>query len=316
MIEMRDIGNGLKYRLLAWGCQNIHRYLPTTPRPGMMMPLLLLLADALLSGCSSIMSRATGGVAENLTAAILNQDDPETVRDGVPAYLLMLDGFVAGSPEDTALLSAAAELYAAYGVIFVDDPERARRLTRRAWDYGQRSVCSANQSACGMGGLHLKDLQAVLETLSQRDGKALYSFGLSWLAYIQAHADEPSALARLPQATAVMVRTRELDPDYRAGQVEMYLAVLHTIRPPALGGDFPAGRAHYERAIELTGGKDLSVQVNFARYYARALYDRALHDRTLQQVLAADPVAPGLTLTNTIAQREARMLLAGADAYF
>lgn len=313
---MTVIGNGLKYRLLAWGYQNIHLYLPSTPRPGMMLPILLLLTDMLLSGCSSMISKVTGGVAEDLTAAILNQNDPETVRDGVPAYLLMLDGLVAGSPNDTALLSAAAELYAAYGVIFVDDSERARRLTLRAWEYGQRSVCSANASTCGMAGLHLRDLQVVLETLSRRDGKTLYSFGLSWLAYIQAHADEPGALARLPQATAVMARTRELDPGYRAGQVEMYLAVLHTIRPPALGGDFTAGRAHFKRAIDLTGGKDLSVQVNFARYYARALYDRELHDRILKQVLAADPVAPDLTLTNTIAQRQAFILLAAADEYF
>ena len=37
----------------------------------------------------------------------------------------VLDGFVQGAPEDVDTLTAAAELYAAYGVLFVDDPERA-----------------------------------------------------------------------------------------------------------------------------------------------------------------------------------------------
>lgn len=313
---MKNICTLLTHRFLAWYCQHAHLLLMPSPRPGLAWPLLLLLTSILLSGCSALMSKATGGLASNLSAAILNQDDPETVRDGVPAYLLMLDSFVAGAPEDVAMLSAAAELYAAYGVVFVDDPERAKRLTRRSWDYGQRALCNANANTCGMANLHLQDMQPILDTVDQRNSAPLYTFGLSWLAYIQTHSDEADALARLPQAAAVMLRTRELDPDYRPGQVEMYLAVLNTIRPPALGGDFTAGRAHYERAIELTSGRDLSVRVKFARYYARPLYDRELHDQVLQQVLMADPVEPSLTLTNTLAQREARILLNNADEYF
>jgi hypothetical protein len=313
---MKDICTLLTHRFLAWYCQHVHLLLMPSPRPGLAWPLLLLLTSILLSGCSALMSKATGGLASNLSEAILNQDDPETVRDGIPAYLLMLDSFVAGAPEDVAMLSAAAELYAAYGVVFVDDPERAKRITRRSWDYGQRALCNANANTCGMANLHLQDMQPILDTLDQKNSAPLYTFGLSWLAYIQTHSDEADALARLPQAAAVMLRTRQLDPDYRPGQVEMYLAVLNTIRPPALGGDFTTGRAHYERAIELTSGRDLSVQVKFARYYARPLYDRELHDQILQQVLMADPVEPSLTLTNTLAQREARILLNNADEYF
>lgn len=315
---MKDIGTALTNRFLAWTFQHQHLVLVliTAPRPGLVWPMMLLLSGNLLSGCSALMSKATEGMASNLSAAILNQDDPETVRDGVPAYLLMLDSFVAGAPEDVAMLSAAAELYAAYGVVFVDDPDRAKRLTRRSWIYGQRALCSANAATCGMAELHLQDLQPILDALAPRNSAPLYSFGLSWLAYIQAHTDEADALARLPQATAVMQRTRELDPDYRPGQVELYLAVLNTIRPPALGGDFIAGRSHFERAIALTRGRDLSVQVKFARYYARTLYDRELHDQVLHEVLAADPVEPGLTLTNTLAQQEARILLSSADEYF
>ena len=41
-----------------------------------------------------------------------------------------------------------------------------------------------------------------------------------------------------------------------------------------------------------------------------------LHDRLLEEVVAADPEEPGLTLSNTLAQDEARVLLADADTYF
>ena len=67
-------------------------------------------ACLLLSGCASLMSSAASGLADNLSAAVLNQNDPETVRDGAPAYLLLLDSFLEGSPDDPALLEAAAKL--------------------------------------------------------------------------------------------------------------------------------------------------------------------------------------------------------------
>jgi len=144
----------------------------------------------------------------------------------------------------------------------------------------------------------------------------LYTFGLSWIAYIQAHSDDWNALAKLPQAKSTLLRVQELAPSYKQADIEHFLAVLETIRPPALGGDFDAGLVHFERAMSLSGGYNLSVMVDFAKYYARTLYDRDLHDSLLKGVLAADPVYEGYTLFNTLAQEEAKTLLASAEDYF
>ncbi len=57
-------------------------------------------------------------------------------------------------------------------------------------------------------------------------------------------------------------------------------------------------------------------QVQFARYYARLVFDRPLHDRLLKEVVAADAAQPGFTLSNTLAQEQARKLLADADTFF
>ena len=277
----------------------------------------LLAASALIvTGCASVMATAGSGLAGNLSTAILNQDDPELVRDGAPAYLLMLDSFVESSPDNEAALSAAANLYAAYGVVFVDDPVRARKLTVRARSYGQRALCAANKSACGIWELGYEHFVVALNVLNKNDVAALYTFGVSWIAYIQAHSEDWGALARLPQVQATMMRVQEIDPRYEQSNVEHFLALLNTIRPPALGGDFEAGFAQYKLAMSLSGGKDLSIMVDCARYYARTLYDRELHDHLLNQVLAADPVHDGYTLFNTLAQKEAQELLDSADDYF
>ena len=246
----------------------------------------------------------------------MNQDDPETVRDGAPAYLLLLDSFIAGSPDNPAMLAAAAELYAAYGVIFVAEPQRADRLTQRALTYGQRSLCASNKSACGIHQLSFQEFEVVLTKLDKKDAASLYTYGLTSIAYIKVHSDDWGAMAKLPQVETALKRVQTLDPQYQAVQIEHFLAVLNTIRPPALGGNFEAGKAHFERALSLSGGKDLSINVDYARYYARTLYDRELHDQLLNGVMSAEPNQDGYTLFNTLAQREAQVLLDAADDYF
>jgi hypothetical protein len=262
------------------------------------------------------MTAATSGLAESLSSAILNQDDPETVRDGAPAYLLMLDSFVEGSPGDSATLRSAAELYAAYGIVFVEDPERARRLTRRSLGYGRQSLCAVNGDGCEIWELPFEEFETALEGLGKDDIDSLFTVGLTWLAYIQAHRDDWSALAELPNAEAVLVRVRELDDAFQPAAVERYLGVMNTLRPPALGGKFDKGRAHFEKAIALSGGRDLGIKVDFANYYARTLYDQELHDRLLNEVLEADPVQADMTLFNTLAQRDAKALLESGSDYF
>ena len=278
--------------------------------------VIIALSMILLAACATVVATAGGGMAGNLNTAILNQDDPVLVRDGAPAYLLMLDSFVEGAPQNVTVLSAAAELYSAYGVVFVDDPIRSRKLTKRGRAYGQRTLCAAKKSACDIWELNYDEFIAKLQDLDEKDAAALYTFGLSWIAYIQAHSDDWSALAKLPLAQATLKRVQVIAPDYQQANIEHFLAVLDTIRPPALGGDFEAGLAHYERAMSLSGGYDLSIMVDFAKYYARTLYDRDLHDELLTEVLKADPVQTGYTLFNTLAQEEAENLLESADDYF
>ena len=72
-------------------------------------------------------------------------------------------------------------------------------------------------------------------------------------------------MAKLPRVESALNRVQALDPHYQAIQTEHFLAVLNTIRPPALGGNFEAGKSHYERALVLSNGKDLSINVDYAR---------------------------------------------------
>jgi len=271
---------------------------------------------ATMVGCATILTSATEQMARNLTAAVLNQTDPETVRQGAPAYLLLVDSLIEGDPENSAVLQAGARLYVAYAAAFVADPERARLLTARAMDYAERALCRDLAAACTQDARRADAFAAALAHATLAEVPVLYTWGLARAAWIQARGGDWEAIAELPKVEAAMQRVVALDEGYERGAAHSFLGVLATLRPQALGGRPDEGRRHFERAIELSGGADLMARVRYAKHYARLVFDRPLHDRLLKEVLAAETVKPGLTLSNTLAKEQARQLLADADNYF
>lgn len=278
-----------------------------------LLTLLWLLPLFLLSGCASMLSQELAG---QLSQAIVNQQDPETVRAGAPAYLLLVDGMIESQPEDRDLLLAGARLNTAYAAVFVEDKERARRMADKAFDYARRALCQAERQACDIARHPFERFSPTLEHLDASDLGPLLTMAITWALWVQQRAEQWEAMAELPKVEAMLERVLAIDETYRRGQAHYYLGILRSLRPPALGGQPEQGRRHFERAIELSAGRDLAVKVAFARYYARLLFERELHDRLLREVLGADPLVPGLTLSNVLAQQEAHNLLRDADSYF
>lgn len=279
-----------------------------------LFPILLALFS--LVGCSTVVTSASSRFANNLSSAITNQNDPETVEAGMASYLLLIDGMIEGDPQNESLLLAGGKLYGAYTAAFVKDPERAKRLSRKARDYSDRALCAHDAKLCNLLDRPFDDFTAAIATLKIDDVPLLYTSGTAWATWIQANSSDWNAIADLAKVKAMMTRVVELDETYSHGEGHLYLGVFATLLPPTLGGKPEEGRVHFERAIELSAGRDLMAKVEYARRYARITYDRPLHDRLLHEVLDADATAPGLTLGNVLAKRQARELLASADSYF
>ena len=266
----------------------------------------------LAAGCSSLIG---GKAADVLSAAILNQDDPALVESGVPAYLLLVDGLISQSPDNVALLSAGAQLFALYGSRFAT-PERAITLTAKARRYGERAICFAHEPACRWADADYTRFVTELDGVGAKDIDALYSYAVSWLSHLDATSEDWTAVAELPWVEAVLARALALDETYDEGALHGYLGILNSLRPPALGGQPEVARQHFERAIELSGGRDLSIRVEYAKRYARLVFDQELHDRLLTEVLDAPVDAPRKTLFNVLARQEAQTLLASSKEYF
>lgn len=269
-----------------------------------------------LAGCASLVSSQTTKLADNLATAVLNSNDPATVRDGAPAYLLMIDGMIAGDQENVRLLQAGANLYGAYANVFVNRDERRKRLMDKAMEYASSALCISYPTLCEIQMMPYKTISKILKNAPEKLVPHLHTMGVTWAGWIQAHKGDWNAVARLSTVQLILETVVRLDEPYRDGVSHLYLGGLATLLPPALGGKPETGRAHFERAILLSNDKNLFAKVVFAERYGRLVFDRQLHDRLLQEVIDADPVVSGYTLMNVIAQEQARKLLASADDYF
>lgn len=270
-----------------------------------------------LPACSSVLSSVTDSLANSLSNGVLNQNDPETVRLGAPAYLLLIDGIITDHPNNADILLAGSKLYASYTGAFVNDPARSRRMAQKAYDYALRATCLEIEELCNADKQTFDIFQKNLQKHSTDDEVAfLYALGGAWAGWIQTNSGDWNAIADIPKITTIMQQVITLADGFDNGGAHAYLGVLETLRPASLGGKPEEGRAHFEKAIELSHNKNLMFKVLFARHYARPLYNRNLHDALLKEVLQEPAEAPQLTLINTLAKQEAVKLLKSADEYF
>ena len=180
--------------------------------------ITILLTMLALTGCASFVSSASGKLADNLSNAILNQDDLETVEAGMPSYLLLVDSLIEGDPQNENLLLAGSKLYGAYGATFIKEPERAKRLARKARDYSDRALCVHDVHLCNVMDKPYDDFVAAIGTLKVGDVPLLYASGTAWAGWIQANSGDWNAIANLPKVKTLMTRAVELDETYNHGE--------------------------------------------------------------------------------------------------
>lgn len=273
--------------------------------------LLSLLVFSFLTACS------VGNLPNNLSRSMMNQEDPEVVAAGAPAYLLLLDALILTYPDDEEFLLAGARLYGAYAGVFAEDESQAKLMANKAMDYARRALCEYDDDLCLATEGQLDELTTLLnDEYDEDDVPVIYAFASAWAGWIQANSDDWNAIAQVGKVKAMMQWVVGYEPDYDNATVQVYLGVLETQLPPSLGGKPEVGRNYFEQALAYTNDRHLMAKVLFAKQYARLLFDQELHDRLLQETLDADPEMEGLTLINTLAQRQAAELLAESAEYF
>ncbi|MGW8208206.1 MAG: TRAP transporter TatT component family protein [Syntrophobacteria bacterium] len=261
---------------------------------------------------------AVAYTAEDVLRAAAKQPDPAIVRDGSPAYIMLVDGLIEAYPNNGELLTAGCQAYTVYASSFVEDsdPGKAARLYAKAKKYGFRALSlrrDFQQAAWG----NVNEFVVFLREFNEEDVPALFWTSSAWAKLISLNLDSVEALADVPMLEATMQRVIELDEGFYYGSPHLHMAAYLAAKPSIAGGNLDKAKDHFDKAFALGADKLLSAKVLFARYYAVRLKDRALFEKTLQEVIEtpADEV-PELTLSNTLAKERAREFLERADEYF
>ena len=283
----------------------------------------------LLTGCS-LERMATNRLGDVLAAGgtvYASDDDPELIEAATPFSLKLMESVLAGSPEHRALLATTAAGFTQYAYAFVhqeadaatlEDPEaaaaasmRARRLYLRARNYGLRGLDATHP---GFSAGLATDPAATVSRATKADVELLYWTGVAWAAAIGFGKDDPALVADLDRVSILVDRARDLDESWGDGALHAFLITWEMVRPDSGGGREEHARAHFERAVALSGGQSAGPWVAWAESVCLAHADRACFEESLQAALDIDPDArPATRLENLVMQRRARWLLAGAD---
>ena len=291
--------------------------------------LLLVLG---LAGCS-IKKMAVNKIGDSLASGdttFASDEDPELVREAVPFSLKLMESLLEQSPKHQGLLTAAASGFTQYSYAFVqqdaDEMEdhdfakaqemraRSKKLFLRARDYGLRGL---DVKHAGFTAMLREDPNRALRKMTAKDVPLLYWTAAAWGAAISLSKDTPDLVADQLQVEALIDRALVLDEKYSDGAIHGFLINYEGARQGAEGDAAARSLRHFERVVELTGGKLAAPFVARAENISVQKQNRAEFEALLKRALAINPnEKPEWRLQNLIVQRRARWLLVRTDELF
>jgi predicted anti-sigma-YlaC factor YlaD len=146
---------------------------------------------------------------------------------------------------------------------------------------------------------------------------ALYWSAVAWGAAISLGKDDAGLLAGLAPMRLMARRALELDDAYDDGAVHVFHISLAMSEPRPERECVAQAQAHFERAVELSGGLRAAPYVAYAEAVSVPSGRREEFERLLDLALRIDTAAaPESRLANELYQRRARWLGAHADQLF
>lgn len=284
----------------------------------------------LASGCSirTVAMNQLGDALAGGGTTFASDDDPELVKAAAPFSLKLMETIIVQTPHHDRLLEAAASGFTQYAYAFVQQEaealetedfaraqevrRRARSMYLRARAYGLRSLESRHR---GFTSQLLDSPKAAVQRARKQDVPVLYWTAASWAAAISLSKDNPDLVADLPQVEALIYRALELDEAYGGGAIHNFLIAYELSRQAPEPAELRC-RRHFERAVELSGGKHAGPLVAYAESVSVQKQNKAEFAALLQRARAIDPSErPEWRLANLVLQRRAEWLLNNADQF-
>jgi predicted anti-sigma-YlaC factor YlaD len=292
----------------------------------------LVLACLFLMALPGCLKRlALGSVADGLSSSsggsgsFSREDDPELVRDSLPVIIELMQQIHDSIPDHHGLTTSLAQAVTSYGAGFLGEEAdrleekdveaakpirlRAKRLFLRGRGYGLDALEQAvpGLKAALLDAANKDQLNSLLAKVKKDDVPALYWTAAAWGSAIASSKDDMVLVGQLPQVALLMKRALELDESWSEGSIHEFFI---TYDASTQGAGKQKAKEHFERAVALSHGHQLSAYVTFAEAVDVGGQDKKDFTKQLDKVLAFDVNSdPDHRLVNVLAQRRAKWLL-------
>ncbi len=299
---------------------------------------MLFRAVLLLSLCWAAAGCSIEGLARQRLADALSDsggsfasdNDPELVREAAPFSLKLMESVLASTPEHDKLLVALTRGFTQYAWAFVQqDAERmelenlaaaeelrtrARKLYLRARDYGLRALELRHS---GLTRELREDPRAASARLQPEDVELSFWLGAAWGGALTQGKDSPELLADQAIVEALFDAVMALKEDFDSGAMHAVLVGYERSRPGGQRDWIERARRHFQRAVELSGGRAAGPYVALAESVAIQIQSRSEFEELLGRALAIDPdTVEAKRLENLVHQARARWLLSRKEELF
>jgi predicted anti-sigma-YlaC factor YlaD len=288
----------------------------------------LLLFFLTASGCSMrkfVVGKVANAVSGNGPSTLERNKDVELVVGAIPSFLVLYEGMLEVVPKHQGLLTQLAQGYTSYTYLGVQqtldrakdtDYRLADKLRARAkWlylqgnAYGLRGLETSHR---GFSEQLVRDPAEAVAVLKKKDLQLVYWTAASLGLAISSARDEAAMIARIPEVEALIDRGLQLDESWRDGAFHQFAIVVEAAKPGKV--DYEAVERHYQRANELSQGKNRSIHVTYAESVSAPRQRSAEFRQMLASALLSDPdEPPNMRLTNELARQRADWLLARID---
>ena len=290
---------------------------------------LVVMLLALSSTACSLMIRKAGEALVSGNSIYATDDDPELVWEALPFGLKTIEGLLVEAPKSKKLLLAAASGFTTYAYghlqqdadfLEADDlaaatalRDRARKMYRRALDYGLRGI---EVDAPDFRNQLDKDPQAAVRKLQKNHVPLMYWAAIAWGAAISISKDDPELSADQHLVEALMRRALALDETWERGSIHDFFISYEGGRA-SIGGSITKAREHFERAKQLSKGLRVAPLASYAETISVATQNKKEFQSLLEEALAFDPnKARETRMANLIVQKRAKWLLGRTEELF
>ncbi len=274
----------------------------------------------LFSGCSmdKFIIRQTGTLLNYGVISLYEESDLIIAETALESNIKLLEGMLKGDPDNRDLRLLTSQAFAGYAMGFAEDtdPQRAKKLYLRGRDHGLY-ILRQNEDFAAKESKKLDQFQTVVAQMDIDDIDALFWTAFAWAGWINLSLDDPQAFIDLPKVQVMMERVLQLDETYFLGAPHLFFGSMWGLKPQMLGGDPEKAKMHFDKNLNITGGKFLLTYIYYARFYAAKTLDEDLYDQLLAKVeeTPADAL-PEYQLLNVIAKEKAKRLKAQRDKIF